>query len=300
MKTNSKLKQLLEKGEFVVTAEIGLPTSINKDILKKKAELVKGKVAAVIVRDGRNADVHLSNLAAAILLMQQDIEPIMEISCRDRNRIAIQSDVLGAASLGIHNMLCSSGDHQKLGSFPESKHCYDLDSTQEIIMLKQMRDEKKLSNGQELDVAPPLVIGVEENPFSDPLELRIILAALRMRNQGLKQAPDEKLFGFDSWHFYISNYWHEADFGLSQRLPWVAKVNELLLAGKSFQLEELLLSIVWEHYQRQSLGHYFDFEAVIIYVLRWDMISRWSGNDKTLALTRFNHLLDSGLQQIDL
>ena len=132
------------------------------------------------------------------------------------------------------------------------------------------------------------------------LELRIILAALRMRNQGLKQAPDEKLFGFDSWHFYISNYWHEADFGLSQRLPWVAKVNELLLAGKSFQLEELLLSIVWEHYQRQSLGHYFDFEAVIIYVLRRDMISRWSGNDKTLALTRFNHLLDSGLQQIDL
>lgn len=130
------------------------------------------------------------------------------------------------------------------------------------------------------------------------LELRIILAALRMRNQGLKQAPDKKLFGFDSWHFYISNYWHEADFGLSQQLPWVAKVNELLLAKQSFQLEQLLLNIVWEHYQRYSQGHYFDFEAVIIYVLRWDMISRWCGNDKTAAVDRFNRLLDIGMKNV--
>ncbi len=132
------------------------------------------------------------------------------------------------------------------------------------------------------------------------LELRIILAALRMRNQGVKHAAEKKLFGFDSWHFFISNYWHEADFGLSKKLPWVAKVNTLLLAKKSLQLDALLLNVIWKHYQRQSLGHYFDFEAVIIYVLRWDIISRWSGNNKTVAVKRFNHLLDSGLKNIDL
>jgi methylenetetrahydrofolate reductase (NADPH) len=175
MKTNSNLKKLLEKGDFIITAEIGLPISANTDLLKKNTDLIKGKVDAIIVSDGKNAGVQLSNLAAATLIKQKNLEPIMEISCRDRNRIAIQSDVLGAASLGINNILCSSGDHQKLGPFPASKHCYDIDSTQEIMMFKQLRDEKKLSNGQQLDDSPSLFIGAEENPFSDPLELRIIL-----------------------------------------------------------------------------------------------------------------------------
>jgi methylenetetrahydrofolate reductase (NADPH) len=175
MKTNSNLKKLLEKGEFIIISEIGLPISINIDPLKKNIEKIKGKANAVIASDGKNAGVHISNLAAAILLQQYNIEPILEISCRDRNRIAIQSEVLGAASLGINNILCTAGDHQKLGPFPHTKHCYDIDSTQEILMLKQLRDEKKLSNGQELDESPSIFIGTEDNPFSDPLELRIIL-----------------------------------------------------------------------------------------------------------------------------
>ncbi len=182
MKTNSNLKKLLEKGEFIVTAEIGLPVSANTETLKKNVEKIKGKVHAVIASDGKNAGVHISNLAAAILLQQHNIEPILEISCRDRNRIAIQSEVLGAASLGINNILCTAGDHQKLGPFPQSKHCYDLDSTQEIMMLKQLRDEKKLSNGQELNESPSILIGTEDNPFSDPLELRIILLKKKIKS----------------------------------------------------------------------------------------------------------------------
>ena len=180
MKADSNLEKLLSEGKFVLTAEIGLPISASAETLKKKAGLLKNKADAVIVSDGHRAKVHLSNLASSILLKQQKIEPIMEISCRDRNRISIQSDVLGAASLGIRNILCTAGDHQKLGPFPGSKHCYDMDSTQEIMLLKQMRDEKKLSNGQELAEAPSVLIGTEENPFSDPLELRILLMAKKI------------------------------------------------------------------------------------------------------------------------
>jgi hypothetical protein len=132
------------------------------------------------------------------------------------------------------------------------------------------------------------------------LELRIILAALRMRHQGQKQPPSKKIFGFNYWYFIISNYWHEPDFGLSKQLPWIPEANELLLANKSLQLEKLLFGVVWEHFQRQSFGHYFNFEAVIIYVLRWDIVSRWTSNNKEGAVNRFNDLVELELQGLDL
>jgi len=132
------------------------------------------------------------------------------------------------------------------------------------------------------------------------LELRVILAALRMRHKGLKQPPDSKFLDFDYWHFFISNYWHEPDFGLSKQLPWLLDANTLLLENNSYQLEKLLFNVVWEHYHRQNFGHYFNFEAVIIYVLRWDIVSRWRNNSSTLALKRFNDLVDTGLENIDL
>jgi hypothetical protein len=128
------------------------------------------------------------------------------------------------------------------------------------------------------------------------LELRIILAALRMRSQGQKNPPNKKISGFDYWYFIMSKYWHEADFGLGKQLPWLVEANSLLLAKKSYQLEKLLFGVVWDHYRQQSLGHYFDFEAVIIYVLRWDIIYRWTHNNNDLAVKRFNDLVDKELQ----
>ena len=132
------------------------------------------------------------------------------------------------------------------------------------------------------------------------LELRIILAALRMRNLGQKIPPDKKIFGFNYWYFIMSKYWHEPDFGLSKQVPWLLEANQLLQAKKSLQLEKLIFDVVWKHYERESLGHYFNFEAIIIYVLRWDIISRWSGNSKELAIKRFNNLVETGLQSIDI
>lgn len=132
------------------------------------------------------------------------------------------------------------------------------------------------------------------------LELRIILATLRMRHQGQKTPPAKKIFGFDYWYFIITKYWDEPDLGLSKQLPWLAEANELLITNQSFELEKFLFSVVWEHYHRQNFGHYFNFEAVIIYVLRWDIISRWNRNNKELAVKRFNNLVDIGLQNIEL
>lgn len=132
------------------------------------------------------------------------------------------------------------------------------------------------------------------------LELRVILAALRLRQQGLKKAPDKKILGFDYWQSDIANHWHQADFGLAKRLPWLAEAEKLLRNNKSLALEKLLFGVVWKHYRAQGFGHYFNFEAVIIYVLRWDIIYQWSSNDPTLAVQHFNNLLNIGLQEINL
>lgn len=132
------------------------------------------------------------------------------------------------------------------------------------------------------------------------LELRIILATLRMRHQGQKSPPVKHIFGFDYWYFIINKYWHEPDLGLSRQLPWLPKANELLVADKSLELEKHIFRVVWEHYRQQSFGHYFNFEAVIIYVLRWDIVYRWTNNHKEMAEQRFNNLVDAGLENIDL
>jgi hypothetical protein len=129
------------------------------------------------------------------------------------------------------------------------------------------------------------------------LELRVILAALRMRHLGQKRAPEKKILGFDYWSFIFTKNWHEPDFGLSKQLPWLPEANQLLVANKSLQLEKYLFSVVWEHYHKLSLGHYFNFEAVIIYVLRWDIINRWTSYDNEIAVQRFDDLIDNEIQK---
>jgi methylenetetrahydrofolate reductase (NADPH) len=115
----------------------------------------------------------MSSIAASVLMLQEGMEPVMQMVCRDRNRIAMQSDILGAVSLGIKNMLCLSGDHQKFGDHPQAKNVFDLDSIQLINAVKTMRDEGRFVGGQEIKGAPKLFIGAAENPFADPFEIRV-------------------------------------------------------------------------------------------------------------------------------
>jgi len=173
MKSRSNLERVLEAGHFAVTGELGPPTSADPEVIRRKAKILKGYVDAVNVTDGQTAVVRMSSWAACLIGKEEGLEPIVQMTCRDRNRIALQMDILGIAALGLNNMLCLTGDHQKFGNHPMAKGVFDLDSIQLVKMVKDMRDEKKFQCGDEMEVEPRLFIGAAANPFADPFEYRV-------------------------------------------------------------------------------------------------------------------------------
>jgi methylenetetrahydrofolate reductase (NADPH) len=174
MNTTSQLKKVLKKGEFAVTAECGPPKGSDPQVIFKKAEILKGKVDAINVTDNQTAIVRMSSLAACSLLKTAGLDPVLQMVTRDRNRIALQSDILGAASLGIRNVLCLSGDHQIFGNQPQAIGVFDLDSIQFVQAVKAMRDQGIILGGEVLDSPPDLFIGAAANPFADPLAFRVV------------------------------------------------------------------------------------------------------------------------------
>jgi methylenetetrahydrofolate reductase (NADPH) len=172
MKSKSNLEKVFESGKWAVTGEIGPPASADPEVVRKKAKILKGYVDAANVTDGQTAVVRLSSWAACLIAKEIGIDPICQMTCRDRNRIALQMDILGISALGLNNMLCLTGDHQVFGNHPKAKGVYDIDSIQLIQMVKTMRDEKKFQCGDPMTVEPRLFIGAAENPFADPLEYR--------------------------------------------------------------------------------------------------------------------------------
>ena len=181
MKAGTNLEKVLKSGAFVVTAEAGPPRGTVAAVVQKKAELLKGCCDAVNVTDNQTAIVRLSSLAGCVLLKGKGVEPVMQIVCRDRNRIAIQSDVLGAIALGIGNFLCLSGDHQKFGNHPGAKGVFDIDSIQLIQTLKKIRDERKFLSGDDISGEAPLFIGAAANPFADPARFRVARLAKKVQ-----------------------------------------------------------------------------------------------------------------------
>lgn len=178
---NRNLRQILSLGKFAVTAEVGPPRGANAEVIRKKAAVLKGHVDAVNVTDNQTAIVRMSSISSCVHLLQMGLEPVMQMVTRDRNRIALQSDIMGAYSLGINNILCLSGDHQTFGSQPEALNVYDIDSINLIDAVKSMRDDGRDMSGFELDVPPKMFIGATENPFADPLDFRIIRLAKKIQ-----------------------------------------------------------------------------------------------------------------------
>ena len=154
VKYRSNLQQILSKGEFAVTTECGPPRGANSEVVIKKGELLKGYVDAVNVTDNQTAIVRMSSIAACAHLFKIGLEPVMQMVVRDRNRIALQSDIMGAYSLGIRNILCLSGDHQVFGSQPDALNVFDIDSMNLIRMVLTMRSEGKDMSGFELNDPP--------------------------------------------------------------------------------------------------------------------------------------------------
>lgn len=167
------LREKIKSGQFVVCGELSPPQSCDAGVIRDKAKYFRGYVDAVNVTDNQTATVRLSSIVSAKILLDMGLEPIMQMTCRDRNRLAMQSDLLGAAALGIRNVLCLTGDHQMLGDQPEAKGVFDLDSIQLIAAVHTMNQGFLLS-GNTLKVAPDFLIGGAANPFAQPLEMRLI------------------------------------------------------------------------------------------------------------------------------
>jgi len=181
MKAGTNLEKILAGGKFAVTVEAGPPKGTNPEVIQKKGDLLRQYCDAVNVTDNQTAIVRMSSLASCLLLKQMGVEPVMQVVTRDRNRIALQSDVLGAVAWGIGNILCLSGDHPKLGNHPQSKAVFDIDSVQLIQTLKKMRDDHKFINGDEISGEVPLFIGAVANPFADPFEIRVPRLAKKIK-----------------------------------------------------------------------------------------------------------------------
>jgi methylenetetrahydrofolate reductase (NADPH) len=181
MKAGTHLERVLESGKFAVTAEAGPPKGTSAEVMQKKAELLRHCCDAVNVTDNQTAIVRMCSLAGCVLLKQRGVEPVMQMVVRDRNRLAIQGDVLGAVALGIGNILCLSGDHQKFGNHPTAKGVFDIDSIQLIQTLKKMREEKKFLSGEDISGEVPVFIGAAANPFADPFEFRVRRLAKKVK-----------------------------------------------------------------------------------------------------------------------
>ncbi|MBW1696331.1 MAG: methylenetetrahydrofolate reductase [Deltaproteobacteria bacterium] len=173
VRTPSKLEKILSEGHLAVTSECGPPRGSDPEVITKKAELIKDYVDAVNVTDNQTSVTRLCSLAACIRLKLMGVEPVLQMVTRDRNRIALQSDILGAASFDIHNILCLSGDHQSFGDCPQSQNVYDIDSMQLIQTIRHMRDEGKFLGGDDIQRPPKMFVGAAANPFADPFEIRI-------------------------------------------------------------------------------------------------------------------------------
>jgi len=182
MKSGSRLEKILAKGLFAVTGELSPPKGNDVSVVKRKADLLRGYVDAVNVPDNQTAIVRMSSLAASALVAQIGLEPIMHMVTRDRNRIAIQSDIFGAAALDIKNILCMSGVHHTLGNQVDAKNVHDLDSVQLIDCVRTLRDQGTLLGGEEkIEGKIELFIGAVMNPFADPFEFQVTRLAKKIR-----------------------------------------------------------------------------------------------------------------------
>ncbi len=170
--SDGRLERVLRSGKFAVTAELAPPDSALADDVYQRAQVFDGYVDGMNATDGSGANCHMSSVAMCALLTAVGYSPVLQVSCRDRNRIAIQGDVLGAAAMGVSNLLCLSGDGVQVGDHPEAKPVFDLDSISLLETIRTMRDESRFLSGRPITTAPRLFLGAAENPSAPPIDFR--------------------------------------------------------------------------------------------------------------------------------
>lgn len=169
----STLERVLRAGHFAVTGELGPPQSSDGQVIREKAALLRGYCDAVNITDNQTAIVRMSSIGAGTIVVQEGLEPVIQMTCRDRNRLAIQSDLMGAYALGMRNLLCLTGDHQRFGNHPGAKNVFDIDSLQLVRMVTDMRDDCIFQCGDKFKGSEPrFFIGAAAAPFADPIDFR--------------------------------------------------------------------------------------------------------------------------------
>ena len=180
LRSGSRLERVLHAGLFAVTAELNPPDTADPQAVYEAALVLAEVADGINATDASGANVHMSSLGVCALLLRAGYEAVMQMSCRDRNRIALQGDLLGAAALGVRNVLCLTGDDVTAGDQPEARRVFDFDSMQLLRTARIMRDKGVLLSGRTIDVPPKLFLGAAENPFAPPLDWRPIRMAKKI------------------------------------------------------------------------------------------------------------------------
>ncbi len=226
-KTPSKLEKILAAGHLAVTSECGPPRGSDPEAIKKKAELIKDYVDAINITDNQTSVTRMSSLASCIHLKLMGLEPIIQMVVRDRNRIALQSDILGAASFDIYNILCLSGDHQSFGDNPQGQNVFDLDSMQLIQTVRLMRDEGKFLGGDDIARPPQMFVGAAANPFADPFEIRVPRLAKKIA-AGVEFIQTQCIYNLEKFELWMKQ---AGDRGLLEKVHILAGVTPFKSAG---------------------------------------------------------------------
>ena len=226
-RTPSRLEKTLAAGHLAVTSECGPPRGSDPGVIMKKADIIKDHVDAINVTDNQTAMTRLCSLASVIHLKSMGLEPVLQMVVRDRNRIALQSDILGAASFDIHNVLCLSGDHQKFGDCPDAQNVYDIGSMQLIRMARHMRDEGKFMGGDDINRPPRMFVGAAANPFADPFEIRVSRLAKKIA-AGAEFIQTQCIYNVEKFELWLRQ---ARDRGLHKKVFILAGVTPMKSAG---------------------------------------------------------------------
>lgn len=226
-KTPSKLEKILAAGHLAVTSECGPPRGSDGEAIVKKAEMIKNHVDAINITDNQTSVTRLCSLAACIRLKLMGLEPVLQMVVRDRNRIALQSDILGAASFDINNILCLSGDHQVFGDNSMGQNVFDIDSMQLIQTVRHMRDEGKFLGGDEIKGPPRMFVGAAANPFADPFEIRVPRLAKKIA-AGAEFIQTQCIYNLDKFELWLKQ---AGDRGLLDKVAILAGLTPLKSAG---------------------------------------------------------------------
>jgi methylenetetrahydrofolate reductase (NADPH) len=226
-KTPSKLEKILAAGHLGVTSECGPPRGSDPEVIEEKANLIKDYVDAINITDNQTSVTRMSSLAACIRLRLMGLEPVLQMVTRDRNRIALQSDILGAASFDIHNILCLSGDHQSFGDCPTGQNVHDIDSMQLLQTVRLMRDQGKFLGGDDIKRPPKMFVGAAANPFADPFEIRVPRLAKKIA-AGAEFIQTQCIYNMEKFELWLKI---AGDRGLLDKVYILAGVTPFKSAG---------------------------------------------------------------------